>query len=497
MLIKPHLSVVTVGHVDAGGSTLIGRLLFDLGSLSNQEIARMREEASLPFHLGGNVFRFAAIATDAEKRRGIVTDVHMRHFFTNSYHYTIINAPKHLDFIRKTIQAIVHADVAILVVPANEGGFETAIAKGRSYQQGMTRLHARLCHLFGITQIIVVINKMDCNSVHYHEERYNEIKGEMTKMLTKIGYNTKKIPFIPISASEGDNVFQISTNMYWWKGYRVEVNHRLIEGFTLYSALETVIQIPPRKDDDPFMMPIESIYNIKGVGKVFTGRILQGTIYPGNNIQHVLSKSYFRHIKSIEMHRNSVDVAHAGDIVGMCIDIKPGTFEKLMIGFMSDVEPFLFNTLSMDIRGLIATFVGKLSAMHFTPNVGDVMVSKHSDMIGVVGVAVTFTAMVFVRDHPGKITCGYTPMVYAGTGKSPCKMTKIQWKISKTTKDKKVSQPEYLEAGDQAEVVFDPVKEIVLAEFQKCARLGRIAVVDCDLVMLGKIILVKHMFHCK
>ena len=147
------------------------------------------------------------------------------------------------------------ADVALLMVPSNKGGFETSIAKGNHKKgeiQGQTRQHARLIHLLGIEQVIVGINKMDDKSVNWSEDRYNEIKGEVEKMLTKIGYKTKKIPFIPMSGFKGDNLKEKSTNMKWWKGWTVKIKKEKISGDTLVEALEKVVKPPKRKTGKAF-----------------------------------------------------------------------------------------------------------------------------------------------------------------------------------------------------------------------------------------------------
>jgi len=121
------------------------------------------------------------------------------------------------------------ADVALLMVPANKGGFETSIAKGNHKKgeiQGQTRQHARLCHLLGIEQLIVGVNKMDDTSVEFKQDRFEEIKSEVEKMLTKIGYKTKRIPFIPMSGFKGDNLTKPSENMPWYKGFSVQIEKR-------------------------------------------------------------------------------------------------------------------------------------------------------------------------------------------------------------------------------------------------------------------------------
>merc|ERR1712165_516723 len=105
----------------------------------------------------------------------------------DNYHYTIIDAPGHRDFIKNMISGASQADVALLMVPANKGGFETSIAKGNHKKgeiQGQTRQHARLLHLLGVEQLIVGVNKMDEKSVAWSKDRFDEIKGEVDKMLT-------------------------------------------------------------------------------------------------------------------------------------------------------------------------------------------------------------------------------------------------------------------------------------------------------------------------
>merc|ERR1711973_304161 len=196
----------------------------------------------------------------------------------------------HRDFIKNMISGAAQADVALLMVPSNKGGFETSIAKGNHKKgevQGQTRQHARLCHLLGIEQVICGINKMDDKSVNWSEDRYKEIKGEVDKMLTKIGYKTKKIPFIPMSGFNGDNLNEPSKNMPWYKGFEV-------------------------KNKKAFRMPVSGVYKIKGVGDVVTGRVEQGKITTGVNVKFYPT-GCTGNIFSIEMHHKQVEAAHCGD----------------------------------------------------------------------------------------------------------------------------------------------------------------------------------------
>ena len=157
-----------------------------------------------------------------ERARGLTIDYNeTTHFFTDTYYYALIDAPGHRDYVKNFIRGGSLADVALLLVPANKGLYEASIAKGNHKKgevQGQTRHHARLCHLLGIEQIIVGVNRMD--EVEYSEERFLEIKNEIDKMLTKIGYKTKKIPFIPMCGLYGDNLVQPSQSMPWYSGSR-------------------------------------------------------------------------------------------------------------------------------------------------------------------------------------------------------------------------------------------------------------------------------------
>ena len=131
------------------------------------------------------------------------------------FYFTIIDAPGHRDFIKNMITGTSQADCAILMVPAATGEFEAAYAK-----QGQLREHALLAFTLGVKQMIVGVNKMDEKSVNYAEPRFNEIKDEVSKFLTKVGYKGETIPFIPISGWNGDNLIERSDNMKWYKSVR-------------------------------------------------------------------------------------------------------------------------------------------------------------------------------------------------------------------------------------------------------------------------------------
>ena len=185
---KEHLSVVICGHVDSGKSTTTGRLLFELGGIPEREMEKLKSEAET---LGKSSFAFAFYMDRAkeERERGVTIACTTKEFFTDRWHYTIIDAPGHRDFIKNMISGAAQADVAVLMVPA-DGNFTTAIQKGdhkAGEVQGQTRQHARLINLLGVKQIVVGVNKMDCDVAKYSKERYDEIANEMKNTLVKVG----------------------------------------------------------------------------------------------------------------------------------------------------------------------------------------------------------------------------------------------------------------------------------------------------------------------
>jgi len=455
---KKHLGLVVVGHVDAGKSTTTGHLMFELGGINERDMVKLRAEAEAQGK-GSFAFAFFMDKSKDERARGVTIACTTKEFFTDRYHYTIIDAPGHRDFIKNMISGASQADVALLMVPANKGGFETSIQKGNHKKgevQGQTRQHARLLHLLGVEQVICGINKMDDKSVGYKQDRYKEIKSEVSKMLTKIGFKTKKIPFIPMSGWQGDNLTTKTENMDWYKGFKVKPKKKEVEGWTLLDALNDVVSCPKRPKKKPFRMPVSGVYKIKGVGDVITGRIEQGQLTPNTMVQfaptNVDGKAF-----SIEMHHKTVPKAGPGDNVGV-------------------------NVKSLDKDNM--------------PKVGDVMFIQGEDGDDSPPAAAdTFRAAVFVQDHPGQLRCsvqgrgGFTPSIHVRTAKAPCQMLEILWKRGKSTNNVKIESPLYIEAGDEAEVVFKPKMPLCVDAYDTCKPLGRMAAMDSNsLIMLGRVL---------
>jgi elongation factor 1-alpha len=326
---KEHLSIVICGHVDSGKSTTTGRLLFELGGIPERELEKLKQEAE---RLGKASFAFAFYMDrqKEERERGVTISCTTKEFFTDKWHYTIIDAPGHRDFIKNMISGAAQADVCLLMVPA-DGNFTTAIQRGNHKAgevQGQTRQHARLLNLLGVKQLIVGINKMDTDVAKYSEERYVEIRDEMRNMLTKVGWKkdfvAKSVPVLPISGWMGDNLLKKSEKMGWWSGVDIETEKNgKVHVHTLKDALNDMVDVPQRETNKPLRLPISGIYKIKGVGDVLAGRVEQGLAKPGEECvflpTHTSSNPCVGKVFTVEMHHKRVDQAKPGDNVGMNI----------------------------------------------------------------------------------------------------------------------------------------------------------------------------------
>jgi elongation factor 1-alpha len=453
---KEHLAIVICGHVDSGKSTTTGRLLFELGGIPERDMQKLKEEAER-IGKGSFAFAFYMDTQKDERDRGVTIKCTTKEFFTDQYHYSVIDAPGHRDFIKNMISGAAQADVGLLMVPA-DGNFTTAIQKGDHKQgivQGQTRQHARLINLLGVKQLVCGVNKMDADLALYKEERYNEIRDEMKSMLVKVGWPKgfveKKVPVLPISGWNGDNLLTKSDNMPWWKGMKCKVSkEKAVQVVTLKDALNDFVQICKRDPEKPMRLPVSGVYKIKGVGDVLTGRVEQGAVKPGEEViflpTHTASTACPGKIFTVEMHHKKIDEGKSGDNIGM-------------------------NVKNLNKENM--------------PRVGDVMIYK-SD--GSIQTSANFEASVQVLDIPGSIKVGYSPIGHVRCGRAACRVVKINWRQGKDTGNEKADGGVELKTNDAAGVIFEPQQPMVVDTFDNCEGLARIALLDGNsAVMLGKV----------
>ena len=289
---KEHFNVVFIGHVDHGKSTTVGRLLFDAGTIDEQTMRKLREEAAANGKAG---FEFAYVmdGLKEERERGVTIDLAHKKFESDKYEFTIIDAPGHADFIKNMITGVSQADAAVLCVAATDGVNE------------QTKEHAYLSKTFGIDQLIVAVNKMDMKD--YSEARFNEVKAEIQKLVGGLGF--KSVKFVPIAALPGDNVVNKSEKMAWWTG------DTLVQMLNQFEVSEKPTTLPLR-------VPIQDVYAIKGIGLVPVGRVETGIMRPNTKCVAVPAKTgtgLAGEIKDIEMHHEKVKEAGPGFNVGFSV----------------------------------------------------------------------------------------------------------------------------------------------------------------------------------
>jgi elongation factor 1-alpha len=454
--------VCTVGNVDSGKSTTCGHLIFKLGGIPEREMDKLRQRAA-ELNRSSFAFAFYMDTCKEEQERGITINTTTRQFFTDNYHYTIVDCPGHRDFVKNMIAGSSQVDVALVLVPA-DGNFTSSVQKGNHAEgvvEGQTRAHSRIISLLGVKQVIVLVNKMDEKTANYSKERFDEVRAEMQNMLQKVGFKKdfieNSVPILPISSWIGDNLVEKSEHMPWWEGQTVKnLEGKEVKVTTVVDALNNFVCYPQRNTTSPARVPISGVYKIKGSGDILTGRIEQGQVRPGDEVvflpTNTANTPCSGKVFSIEMHHQSVEVAGPGDNVGMCI------------------------------KGL---------EKNNMPKVGDVMILKKDTSLSKVK---SFVAQVQVVEHPGELKVGYTPVGCVRTAKCPIRLSRINWKLGKETGGKKLENDAEgktvfsLKTNEMAEVVFEPQQPFVVEKFTSCEGLGRIAVFEGNsLVMIGKV----------
>src|SRR6266702_4572318 len=195
-----QLKIVIVGHVDHGKSTFVGRLFHDTGSLPEgklEQLQKIAERRGVPFEWANLMD-----ALQSERDQNITIDTAQIWFRTAKRQYVIIDAPGHKEFLKNMITGAANAEAALLLIDAHEGIQENS------------RRHGYLLHFLGITQIAVLVNKMDL--VGYSQAKFHQIETEYRVWLKSIG--VQPATFIPIAATHGENIASRSVQMPWWQG---------------------------------------------------------------------------------------------------------------------------------------------------------------------------------------------------------------------------------------------------------------------------------------
>ncbi len=409
---KPHLNLAFIGHVDHGKSTLVGRMMYEMGAIDEHTIEEYRKEAAAK---GKATFEFAWVmdSLKEERERGVTIDIAHQRFDTDKYYFTVVDCPGHRDFVKNMITGASQADAAVLVVAAPDG------------VMAQTKEHVFLARTLGVNQLIVAINKMDATEPPYDEKRFKEVKEEVGKLLRMVGYKVDEIPFIPVSAYNGDNVVKHSDKTKWYTGP------------TVLDALNALKE-PQKPVNLPLRIPVQDVYTISGVGTVPVGRVETGVLKKGDKVifepAHVTGE-----VKSIEMHHQEIPEAYPGDNIGW------------------------------NVRGISKNDI------------------KRGDVCGHVDnpptVAKEFTAQIVVLQHPSAISAGYTPVFHCHTAQVACTITEIKAKLDPRTGSVKEQNPAFIKTGDAAIIAVRPTKPMVIEKVKEIPQLGRFAIRDMGMTI--------------
>lgn len=286
------MSVVFVGHVDHGKSTVIGRLLADTGSLPDGKLEQVRLECAR----NASPFEYAYLidALKDERAQSITIDSARVFFKSEKRNYIIIDAPGHIEFIRNMVTGASRAEAAILVIDAQEGVMENS------------RRHGYLLWMLGIKQIVVLVNKMDL--VEYDQQVFDDVTREYGAFLNEIGMQPQC--YIPVSGKEGDNITRLSDQMPWY------------QGDTMLTALDH-FQKAPSQEDQPFRMPVQDVYKFTAFGddrRIVAGTIISGRIRAGDEVVFYPSTKRSE-VKSIETFAAPpADTAVSGQAAGFTLN---------------------------------------------------------------------------------------------------------------------------------------------------------------------------------
>ena len=284
-----HLSIVIVGHVDHGKSTLLGRLFADTGSLLDGKLEKVRAICQRQ----GKEFEYAFLfdAFLEEQEQGITIDSARTFFSWKDRQYLIIDAPGHKEFLKNMISGAARAEAALLLIDAQEGVKE------------QSKRHGYLLSLLGVHQVAVVVNKMDL--VGYRQEVFEAIEKEYRDFLEQLNVTPGR--FIPASAKYGDNIANPSAEMPWYTGPTV------LDALSLFRK-------EPAPDKQPLRLPVQDVYKFDA-RRIIAGRIASGRLRVGDRIVFSPSNKAV-HVKSIEGFTVEpvATEAKAGQSTGITLD---------------------------------------------------------------------------------------------------------------------------------------------------------------------------------
>ena len=277
---KPHINVGTIGHVDHGKTTLTAAITRTLASSGQANFRAFDTIDNAP----------------EEKARGVTIAITHVEYETEQRHYAHVDCPGHADYIKNMITGAAQMDGAILVVSAPDGPMP------------QTREHILLARQVVVPAIVVALNKVDAMD---DEELLELVEMELRELLTEYGFPGDDIPIVRLSAL---NALEASDDQL---GRDSEWGGKIWE---LMDAVDSYVPVPNRPKDKPFLMPVEDVFGIKCRGTVVTGRIEQGIVNTGDEVEIVgIKETTTTVVTGVEMFHKTLDEGEAGDAVGLLV----------------------------------------------------------------------------------------------------------------------------------------------------------------------------------
>ncbi len=299
---KPHCNAGTIGHVDHGKTVLTSAITRILSTAGTTEFRSFESIDNAP----------------EEKARGLTIAIAHVEYETEKRHYAHIDCPGHADYIKNMITGAAQMDGAILVVSAPDGPMP------------QTREHVLLARQVEVPYIVVCLNKVDLME---DEELLELVEVEVRELLSKYNFPGDEIPVIRVSALKAGECGCGKRECQWCGGI-----------WKLMDAVDSYISIPPRAKDQPFLMPVEDVFSIKGRGTVPTGRVERGVIRPGEEIEIVGLKETRKTVAtSLEMFHKILDEAEPGDAVGCLLrGVERDEIERgMVLAAPGSVKPYV------------------------------------------------------------------------------------------------------------------------------------------------------------
>lgn len=433
---REHLTLVFIGHVDAGKSTLSGNILYLTDNVDKRTIERYEKEAK-ERNRDSWFLAFIMDTNEEERAKGKTVEVGKAHFSTDVKRYTILDAPGHKNYVPNMIQGASQADVGILVISARKGEFETGFERG-----GQTREHAMLCKTLGVSYLIVAVNKMDEPTVQWKKERFEECVNKIRPFLKSCGFTIKKeVKFIPISGLGGANVKdEVSeSECSWWKPMYMS-NENNTSSPTLLSLLDT-LEMHGRDPDLPLRIPVLDRYTDRGT--IAMGKVESGLIRPGMKVIVMPTNNTYK-VDEVWANEDPVSAARPGENV--LIKLNGARTEDIRKGFVICTKP-------------ACRAVDKL------------------------------ICQIAIADMPESqkiMTAGFQCMFHAHTSEEECTVVKI----FETTNSKGivVKGARFAGVGMRAIVMLELAQTVSLEEYDTMAFLGRFTLrTEGKTVAIGKI----------